>query len=164
MKKFIFFVFPVILFGAYMAFEHMKRKNLSLYQFQASTQKSFGDYAKTVHDPTTEIKISSLTPFQWDYVLSVNQVVSGKEAVQSAINAKRINIRLSNYTILDEKFAEHNEGLVFVNMQKKFILTIPLSTVHSDQGPYVGGFNNACLVSTYGQMTNKYFAVANCQP
>jgi hypothetical protein len=110
-----------------------------------------------------EKKLSELTPFEWDTVFYAGYLMSGIDSVDYAINAKKININISDYIIFDERFGEHDEGLVFINQKEKFILTVPLSDILGSKSIEAAGYDNSCLKSNFGPSSNKFFIFLECE-
>ena len=70
---------------------------------------------------------------------------------------------ISDYIIFDERFGEHDEGLVFLNQKEKFILTVPLSDILGSKSIEAAEYDNSCLKSNFGLNANKFFIFSNCE-
>ena len=91
-----------------------------LTELQEQTQKAFEDYARTVTRAGEEKKLSELTPFEWDYALSVSYYSDGERAARELIASGLVPFDLGKYTILDERMGNTKQGVVFVNTKGHF--------------------------------------------
>lgn len=134
-----------------------------LTELQEQTQKAFEDYAKTVTTAGEEKKLSELTPFEWDYALSVSYYSDGERAAKKLIASGLVPIDLRNYTILDQRMGDTKQGVVFINKKETFLLTIPLDTPFSGGDIAFAKSNEACLQSNFGPWSNKFFIFLECE-
>ena len=110
-----------------------------------------------------QIPLSKLTNFAWDYVFYTGYYAGSHDPVKEAIKRGIINVDIKEYSGENHYFADAEEGLVFLDVSKKRIITIDMSQILNGTLVEIGKKEAACLQQQTMKNNQRKYQLADCK-